>query len=137
MSIITGVPLEEIIATVGHDGSREITSQDPPWNREAFVFSEMALAALKLGWSLSCMYAAPANEGEPGLRTAWPEINELLAWIHERFDCILCVKREGRDHAIAWKRRDDVPVDPNPQSETWDWSEHTLSEIDVLTRVRR
>jgi hypothetical protein len=62
LACCTGLDFDEIIRTIGHDGSEIIQPErGEPWGRAAFIWEEIAIAALRLGWAVTRVYADVAN----------------------------------------------------------------------------
>lgn len=109
-SMATGLPVAEIIAAIGHDGSRIAdASKDDPWCRAAFEFSELALAMLKLGWAIVPLVAAV--QGRTSEYPSWEELQEIIADMGYPA-CVTVQRPNGYYHAIFWDTENDRVIDP-------------------------
>jgi hypothetical protein len=111
VSMLTGVPLTELMHDIGHDGSRE-GCHEGEWHRESFTTTEMALALLGLGWAL-----VPLNSGEAnsrgGHRTGSPRLPEVMrVAAREGLRAVVVVQRPGRQHCLAWDAGAGLVIDP-------------------------
>ena len=115
VSMLTGIPIEELIEEIGHDGSKVIDpSIKVPANREAFIGCEMALALLNFGWAIVPIYAAPSNPDKT-LRTGWPDIEGLQDVLVDYCDKIVVIaqrREKEHEHAYAWDTRTSELIDP-------------------------
>lgn len=118
VAMLTGIPLEELIAAVGHDGSREIEGAEPPWNVEAFTFSEIAFALLARGWALVPINAAEHN-ADGHARKFYPPLQSIVRRItrHE-WKAVIVVQKPGRQHAMAFDGATSKLYDPLTGEET-------------------
>ncbi len=108
-SILTGIPVEDIIAKIGHDGSRIAEPEKPePWGREAFTHDELVLALAELGWATLWICAAvdPPRLGHPDFETL--KIR-LMSW---RVPTMVVIRKPLGDHVLAWDVPDDSLIDP-------------------------
>lgn len=110
-SMATGLTVAEIIAAIGHDGSRIAdATKEEPWCRAAFEFSELALAMLKLGWAIIPLVAAfdgrPTNE-----YPSWDDLQELIADMGHPA-CVTIQRPNGFYHALFWDTKAGIVIDP-------------------------
>jgi hypothetical protein len=104
VSILTGIPIQTIIETIGHDGSKELIEDGV--SGCGFTGPEMSIALIKLGWTLTEILG---NLQVPN----YPNLDEIFAFLRRYSDnAIVSIALEGRDHALAWDVHNDILYDP-------------------------
>ena len=125
-SILTDIPIQRIIETIGHDGSG--VCEDGPFGKRAFHTHEMAIALFKLGWAMTAIPAAMKMEGYPNL----DELSDFLEWYAERV--IVCVQTNHNTvHALAWFPDKNELYDPLTGLKV-KWTGQRIESFEMLTR---
>lgn len=108
VSVATGIPLNVLLETLGHDGSTKISDEPDPICRAAFYATEITLALLKHGWCHLQIQAAPLGINNQPL-VCYPPFAETFALIKRmQVPAILTVSKKAdeicpkdRLHAMA------------------------------------
>lgn len=107
VSILTEIPIDDIVAEIGHDGSRVVEPDKPdPWCREAFQYSEMVVALRKFDWTIAAIWAEISSPSYP----KWPAMaNVVLNW---EVPTVVVIQRPLGNHCLAWDTKKNRLYDP-------------------------
>ena len=90
-SILTGIPINKIYETIGHEGSKD----------HYFTYNELSLALLILGWSIIRLLDYDFDSLIENFK------NENLI-----YRMILLVQKNKNIHAVAWDGQSKFVIDP-------------------------
>ncbi len=125
-SILTKIPIQKIIETVGHDGSEKV--EDGPFSKRAFHTHEMAIALYKLGWSLTPFAAAMALKFYPTM----DELSDFMELYAEKV--IVCIETNYNTiHALSWFVNSNNLYDPRTGNRI-SWKGLRISTFEILTK---
>ena len=106
-SILTGIPFDDIVKRIGHDGSRVVAPEKPdPWCREAFEPCELTKALLYHGWTTTHFHALLERSRYPTIEE-WVFLLDGYGW-----PVIITVEKPMGMHAIAWRPQSGELIDP-------------------------
>lgn len=114
VSFLTGIPFDDLIKTIGHDGSKIVDqSAVDPWGREAFCHTQVALALLKKGWASIELQASPQHSNGDGV-TGYPSWDRLQSIVAKRCDRVLLIAQKPSEglHCYAWRPSENLTLDP-------------------------
>jgi hypothetical protein len=124
IAIATGMPLEDIMNALTHDGSKP--SEIHPCGHEGFHQSEIALALLRLGYALVSVYASTDSTNYP----SFDEITDLML-IH---NCVIVIRlHHGGLHCLAW---DGVSIYDPDDGKAIDWDKiEKVVNVEAVIRI--
>jgi hypothetical protein len=123
-AIALELPVRELIAEIGHDGSELIFPNQPePYSRRAYHIQELIYPCLKRGYALMIVEAVPilTTEREPDYHPImFSEGNNhrLMNIMAQFIGVVAGENQDGKSHAAAWDC--NLCYDPNmdvPMSE--------------------
>lgn len=112
--MLTTIHFEDLIVSLGHDGSETFPGRIPPHNKRGFDLEEMKFALLKFGY-LMVEYQSEFEARDPLdvliYRTSYMnQINQLMS----KYDGLLLGYFPFHNpHAVAWCAKERVIYDPN------------------------
>lgn len=97
VSILTGIPLEKLLESLGHNGS----------DNNGFNYEEIAVSLLGFGWSIIII----SNYDFDSFISCLKKENLY-------YRMILSLKNNNKYHAVAWDGKSDFIIDPMNSSFT-------------------
>lgn len=131
-AMVMGLTVEELIESIGHDGSEEVFPDLPvPIKYAGFTISEIIDDAMRRGWSVTGIETMPrcTPDGD-NVRDVYPEskLMERFEWYLDRFDGIAYGIGNRNWHVIAWSKEERRWHDPSGPI-----LQHDTPSIDIAT----
>ncbi len=118
VSILTGIPLEDIFKILGHDGSED----------KGFDYEEIALTCLYLGWSLICIS-----------KYEFESLVENLRSNNQIYRMILWIKTFNNYHTVAWDGKSEFIINPAKKDKRILLSKikNNIIKIDIIVPIEK